>query len=537
MSSFGPALNGHGGQRAPDWLSPAADQAGLKRYLETVRERLWLVVLAVVVATGVAVLYVATTPKSYEAQASLLISPVSSADPTFAGLPVIRDSNDPTRDVETASQLVTTPQVARLAQQSLGSRDTPQQLLRRVSVLPVANSNIISITATGRSPASAARLANTFARAAVQDRTSTLHAQLDPEIARLRDQISRPGGADATLRQQLTSLQTLRASKDPTVSFTAPAQIPTSASAPKPKLSIAVGIIAGLVLGIGAAFAFQALDPRLRREQQLREAFRLPILARIPKESAARKKHGDSLAPQDLSPPTMEAYRSLRATVAALGASRRGSRSVLVTSPSAAEGKSTTAVNLASSLVIAGKRVILIEADLRRPSIARTLQVTAPHGIGSVLLGSVSLQEALITARPYGPYLQLLLADELGPGSTSMADRLSLPIAHTLIDEAKRLADYVIVDSPPLSEVLDALPLAQHADDVVLVVRLNKTPLAKLGRLGELLARHGITPAGFALVGVPQSSTDGYAYYAPAGSPRGSDAELQPLGREREPTA
>jgi capsular exopolysaccharide synthesis family protein len=187
---------------------------------------------------------------------------------------------------------------------------------------------------------------------------------------------------------------------------------------------------------------------------------------------------------------------------------------VLVTSPSPSEGKSTTAINLASSLALAGNSVILIEADLRRPSIGDALEVSAEHGTGSVLLGMANFRDSLVETKAYGRYLRLLLADKSGAASGFMADQLFLPAAENLVEEAKQLADYVIVDSPPLSEVIDALPLAQQVDEVLVVVRLGRTQLTKLQNLGELLARHDIEPVGFAVVGV-QATGDGY-YYTPA---------------------
>jgi receptor protein-tyrosine kinase len=274
------------------------------------------------------------------------------------------------------------------------------------------------------------------------------------------------------------------------------------------------------------------LDPRLRREEQLRRLYGLPILARIPKDARA---HGaGALAPESLSPSTIEAYRTLRATLAASRGHEMGSTSILVTSPSPSEGKTTSAINLASSLALAGNKVILIEADLRRPAVGKALGIEPRHGTGSVLLETVELQDALETTKAYGQYLQLLVADYSGAASGWMADRLFLPSTRRIVDEAKKLADYVIIDSPPLSEVIDALPLAQRADEVLVVVRLGKTQLTKLAHLAELLSRHSIRPVGFAVVGA-QTQTEGYYYAAPPqqrGGERGSGRE-----RSREPDA
>ena len=240
-----------------------------------------------------------------------------------------------------------------------------------------------------------------------------------------------------------------------------------------------------------------------------------------------------AIAPHQLSPAGVEAYRTLRATLTAGRWGDGRTRSVMITGASPSEGKSTTALNLAASMALAGKRVILIEADLRRPKIGSALGVRATRGIASVLIDGLPLGDALQTTDAYGENLRLLLVDRAGEW---MADQFSLPAARGLVDEAKEMADCVIIDSPPLTEVVDALPLVQMTDDLVIVVRLGRTQTTRLRRLGELLAQYRIKPAGFALVGV--SPTSEYGYYtterpmtiseeAPPGD-RGRAAALRP---------
>jgi capsular exopolysaccharide synthesis family protein len=185
---------------------------------------------------------------------------------------------------------------------------------------------------------------------------------------------------------------------------------------------------------------------------------------------------------------------------------------ILITGSSPSEGKTTTAVNLAASLALAGKRVILIESDLRRPVLGQTLGVQ-PEGGGvvSLLIENSTLSEALVQTSTYGPNLQLLLADYEGGW---IAELFSIPSAERMVADARRVADYVIIDSPPLNEVVDALPLARQADDVLIVVRLGITRLDKLRQLGELLAESRVRPAGFAVIGTPRPSRGEYHYYA-----------------------
>ena len=281
-------------------------------------------------------------------------------------------------------------------------------------------------------------------------------------------------------------------------------------------LTLAAGFFAGLVLGIGGAFAMNALDPRLRREEQLRELYSLPILARVPKEKRAPTftlgKRRLGIGPRErngarcrrASCPRRRSSRSARCARCSRAQRRDDgdSRSILVTGPSPSEGKTTTAINLASSLALAGNRVILIEADFRRPTVGEALGVRARVGIGDVLLGNVALEDALVPAPPFGDNLCALLVDR---ADDWLAEVLSLPAAEALLEDAKRLADYVVLDSPPLTQVIDAMPLARQVDDVVLVVRLGSSNLDPAGASrGPARAERRSGRAGFVVVGGPR---------------------------------
>ena len=493
-------------------MEPPAEQEGLTRFVETLRERIWIVVAIIALTTGIALLYVVTTDKVYEAEADVLISPIPSTENSgyaLAGLPA--PSSDPTRDVETAARQATTLEVAARVKDDIGLDSTPRELLNQVRAEPIAQSNLIAIIARQNSPEDAQKLANSFANQAVANRTDQMHTRIDAVLPGIHQSVDSATGDTQVLQDQIALLEGLRTQDDPTIRVETEADLPETPVAPRPVLSVAGGLLAGLVLGIAAAFAMQILDPRLRREEQLRRLYRLPILARVPEEAA---KKGSPLDPRSLSPFSTEAYRSLRTTLAATSPRGR-SRAVLVTGPSASEGKTTTAVNLAASLAAAGQSVILIEADLRRPAIGRALNVKPQNGgVVSVLLESVNLEDALMTARPY-EQLGLLLADYEGGWITEL---FGLDAAARLIEEARELADWVIVDSPPLTEVVDALPLARLVDSVLIVTRIGGSSLSAIRRLGELLAENGIKPVGFAVIGTAKPTRSGQ-YYLGGGSP------------------
>jgi Mrp family chromosome partitioning ATPase/capsular polysaccharide biosynthesis protein len=497
------------------WRRPQVGVSGLERYLHTLRERLPLIAAVTLATTLVAALYLAVAPDKYRAEADLLVAPAGQDDAALTGLPVIHESSDPTRDVETASRLVDSRDVAVRVKRRLGLDESVGQLLDDVSAEPVAQSNIVSVRAEADSPTLARQLANGFAREAVAERSQKLRVEIDRVLPRLREEIAAAedrGEDTQELSTQLVRLESIRETGDPTLRLETRANTPSSPFAPRPKLTLAAGFLAGLILGVGGAFAMNALDPRLRREEQLRELYTLPILARVPKEKRARtfsfgprrwgfgppEKIRRALPPGELSPTTLESFRTLRTMLAAQRGTDSESRSILVTGPSPFDGKTTTAINLASSLALAGNRVILIEADFRRPTVAEALGLQVRFGIGDVLLGNVALERALVPAPPFDYDLSVLL---VGRADDWLAEVLSLPAAEALLEEAKGLADYVVLDSPPLTQVIDAMPLARRADDVVVVVRLGSSNLGQLVRLGDLLDQNAIRPAGFVVVG------------------------------------
>jgi capsular exopolysaccharide synthesis family protein len=506
------------------WRRPQAESSGLERYFRVVRERAGLIALVTLITTLMAATYLVVATEKYEAEADLLVIPASRDDTALNGMGVIRESSDPTRDVETAARLVHSRNVADRVIKDLGLDQSANSLLGQVTAEPVAQSNIVAIRSTASSPGDARDIANGFATGVVAQRSEIVRAEAAKQIEGAREALKQAqdaGEPTAEREQLIAELQSIVTSGDPTMTVETKADAPPSPYSPRPMLTIIAGVFGGLILGIGGAFASNALDPRLRREEQLRELYSLPILARVPKEKRAptftlgkrrfgigpRERERRALPPGELSAATLESFRTLRTMLAAQRREDGNSRSILVTGPSPSEGKTTTAINLASSLALAGNRVILIEADFRRPTVGEALGVRARVGIGDVLLGNVALEDALVLAPPFGDNLCALLVDR---ADDWLAEVLSLPAAEALLEDAKRLADYVVLDSPPLTQVIDAMPLARKVDDVVLVTRLGSSNLSQLAHLGDLLDQNGIKPAGFVVVGGPGPEESSY---------------------------
>src|SRR3984885_13323040 len=299
---------------------------GVKRYLRTVVEHWWIVALCVVVCVGATALYVSGAQRRYRTSSEMLIPPVPAGTTTLVGLPVLFSSGDPTRDVLTASSLITTPQVAADVVSTLGLHESPSALLANVTATPVGQSNLVAVQASASSAAQAQRIANAFPQAVIATRAAALHQAIDAILPSLQAQAAKlPSslrGQPGTVQDQIDQLETLATRPDPTLTLAAAAVLPTSPYTPRAKLSILAGLFGGLILGICAAFAYQALDPRLRREEELRELFRIPILAEIPRERSRGSGTRRPILPTELSFGALEGYRTLRTTLVARAGGR-----------------------------------------------------------------------------------------------------------------------------------------------------------------------------------------------------------------------
>jgi capsular exopolysaccharide synthesis family protein len=506
-------------------LRSASDDQSLVRYWIVLRERVWVIAACTVLVFLAAVAYVEVAPRTYQAEAEMEVQAAASGDTALSALPILHQTGDPTEDVLTGASLVTTQPVGAAVVRSLRLKMSPGSALGAVVATPVGETGLVAVQAEASSPQLAQRLANAFVDETIALSTARMHAAIAGELPTLQAQLAAVPRAQrygaGTLGEQVQALEVLQHQNDPTLVNAAPALLPTAPSSPKTKLSLVAGLLGGLLVGIGAAFMFHALDPRVRREDQLRDRFGLPILARIPREPHTRPR---PLLPSELSPGAHEGYRTLRTTMAARAPSAE-SRAFLVTGSAPSEGKSTTAMGLAAALAQGGARVILIEADLRKPTLAASLNLKDFNGIDRVMIGKVELSKAIVPVRIDGAPVRVLAAQSSEHG---ISGGLSFAVVRKLVNDAKALADFVVIDSAPLTEVIDALPFAQAADEVLIVVRLDQTRLNKLAELDDLLSQHGVTRMGLVLIGEHPMRGPQYAYGSGTGSGNGGSRPSVP---------
>ena len=463
-----------------DWMQPPVEQEGLKRYVATLRERIWIVIATIVITTGIAILYVMTATEVYRVATELRVTPAPDEQTgVVASLPLLRKSADPTRDVETA--VAAGHQHRRRRAGQGGARLAAQR--RELSSAASPPSRLPSRTSWSSAPTPARpRRPRTSPTRSPSSRSSSRPTRSTPSSSDLIPRLEGPA------RRRPARLSER---KRPVAAARPPCRRPerlrpdafrscTEATPPSAPISPEAG-------------------PERRRRPLRRHDPRHRRGLRRPGARPAPSPRGAAAAPLPAADPRPDPQggeedrrpdRSARPLPRRLGglpnpsrdprgaAANHGdsARVILVTGSSPSEGKTTTAVNLATSLAAAGNSVILIESDLRRPSIGRALGVKPTYGVVSVLIESIDLEDALVTTEQFGSNLGLLLADYEGGW---ISELFALPAARQLIEDAREIADYVIVDSPPLTDVVDALPLASYVDDVLLVVRIGKTTLSQ----------------------------------------------------------
>jgi capsular polysaccharide biosynthesis protein/Mrp family chromosome partitioning ATPase len=495
---------------AADWVGAPPSSEGLRLYLDVLRARSWIVVLLVAIAVVSAAAVVSRTEKVYAAEADLLITPIPDANESLFGLGLVSESGDPTRDAETLAQLTTTDAVARRVRSRLALDQSAGSILNDVSAEPVAQSSIVTITARADDAEQAARLANTFARAAIDVRTERLHQLLDSVIPRLRRQLNQMRPADTraaeSLGAKLEDLETQRLLPDPTLHLESRAQPPSAPIAPRPLLTIAAAFIGALVLGIGVVLAAHVLDTRIEREEDLRR-YRIPILGRIPREPVRRRLgRSGPLRPDQLSLTTLDAFNRLASSLTARTDS--DTHSSFVTGAGPHEGKTTTAICLAASLGSLTDGVLLLEGDSRRPSVAQAFALDPGPDLTDVVNGRCRLGEAVHESDRLPAGVRVVVTE---PADIAAPAPVSPEVADTLVREAQELSNWLVVDGPALNYAPDLLPLAKRVDSLLLVVRLGTTRVRDLADLAELLVQQGITPDGFIVVGGKPRSF----YYSP----------------------
>ncbi len=544
----------------PPSPTPVATNLELRDYMTILRRRKALIALVTAVVVLVTVGYSLTRTPMYEARAQVLIDRRES-DAILGILPA--SDNDAIR---AEMQLMRSGRILTTIEKTLGY--LPDVKLQAAS----STTPGVVVSATDPDPEQAAKEANDFAEAYVAERRRITNEDLAAAISEIESQMGdlavdvaeaqrqiqelmveideTPASDQARIRLLQAQIDQLQVRADPANVATrqatlqgkldqlqtaltsttgrgrlvvATASVPREPVSPTPARDATLALFAGLALGVAAAFVRDYSDDTLRTKEDLDAATGgVPVLGIIPAIDEWRDRKTALL--ETVSHPNSaasEAYRGLRTSIEFVAVDQKVDV-IHVTSSTSGEGKSTTSANLAVTLARAGKRVILIDCDLRRPRLHHFFGMDNAVGFTSVVLGSSRIEDALQTV----PGVPGLLVLPSGPPPPNPSELLSTKTVRTKLDALARSSDYVVIDSPPLLPVSDSVVISSLADVTLLVVTARTTARRSLQRSIEMLTQVNAPLEGLVFNGVGSEGTYGYGYgygytaYAPSRAER-----------------
>ncbi|HVV36786.1 MAG TPA: polysaccharide biosynthesis tyrosine autokinase [Acidimicrobiales bacterium] len=453
----------------------------LQAFVSLIRRRWPIVVLAFVVCLTSSAALSASQTKQYSATARMFVSVPDVINVSQAVQAVQLTSDLMQSYAKMVDANITTGRVAN----RLSGRIPAAEIRGKVSAAAIPQTLLIDVKGGDSSPSLAADLTNQTAEA----------------LRSVIDQLGKPSGIEATIISR--------------------ASVPSKPVSPQPARDLAVGSFLGLALGLAVALAMDALDRTIREEEVASEIFGAPVLCSIPKQ---RNLAADPLvALKPGGSPTGEAYRALR-TAIRFRESAQALKTVLVTSAAAGDGKSTIASNLAIAMSLDGARTILIDADLRRTRLNSIFDIEPGPGLTEVLLGKMPLEDALV---PFSRGLSIL---QVGNYTLNPSEALGSQVMVKVLEEAKRLADIVIVDAPPILPVADPAVLAALVDGTVIVCRWHRTSLHAAGSTRSMLDNVGADVIGVVLNAEGGGRSNNY-YRHYSNRPQHRRGERQPAAK------
>ena len=503
-------------------LAPEVD---LREYVRVLRSRKWLILGVVVVVLGSALAFSLRQTPTYTAEGRVLVK-------QLPGTPFL--------NVATEAEVLSSAAIAELAVLELGADVSPERLLERLEVVPVADeasTDVLDVSYSSSDPEFAAAAVNAFSESYIEHRRDTALAGARAEeqalanrVEELRRQLNdlseriEAARADnraaevATLESERTvaaaQLGSLQQQLDTVVASTVgvsggeileAAQVPSAPTSPNHVRNGALGLFLGLALGVGLALVRERLEDSFRGREEVERGLGAPVLATVGRYSLPKK--GSRLVTlADERSPASEAYRNLRTNLE-FTAMQHGARVMLITSPAAAEGKTSTAVNLAATLAATERNVVLVSADLRKPTLETYLAVDRSPGLSDWLLGDVEDLVSIIQRS------DVAAVDVVASGAipSNPAEILTSFRLQEIVSQLTSKYDIVIFDAPPVLPVADAVILASRIGAAVLVLDSSKTGKSAAVHAREQLERVGARVLGVVLNAV-EVGTNSYYY-------------------------
>lgn len=444
----------------------------LRDYVAVLRKYWVSIVTVTLLGIVIAALVTIFTPPTYTSRTAVFIS-VRGGD--SAG-ELLQGANYATNQVRSYAQVATTPTVLQPVIDKLGLATTPARLAEAVTASIPTNTAIVEVSVVDRDAELSARIAQ-----ATSEQLVATVDQLSP--------------SDATGKRAVVA------------TIVTPATVPLEKTSPRASLNLAVGLLVGLMLGFGQAVLRNTLDRSVRTEEGVARATDHSVIAKIPFDPDA----ADHPLVMFTDPHSLraEAYRKLRTNLRFLDIARGTDRnSFVVTSSVAGEGKSTTSINLASTLAEGGEKVLLVDADLRRSTVAKYLNIEGSVGLTTVLIGRAALEDVV---QPIGNgTFHVVAAGEIPPNP---AELLASDAMRRLLEEATQRYDTVVLDAAPLLPVTDAAILSTLTGGALIVAGSGTVTVPELADSIATLEQVNGSTLGIVLNKAKVGGGDGYYYH------------------------
>lgn len=429
-------------------VKQVSDSMSFADLLGILRKHLITLVVTFAVVFGVTVLYTAMSPVKYTANTQLFASYDSSNESTSSA-EQYNGSSYIMNQIQSYPDLAKTSAVLQPVIDELHLSVNAKQLASQVSVTNPSNTVFVNISVTDQDPSAAARIADSVANSLSEVIEKSLYSN----------------GAHSSVK----------------LSIVEPAAVPSSPSSPKWTFNILAGIAGGLIIGILAALLKNVLSKKIHDEDEVTDIINAPVIGRVVKDDVLA---GTSPAVVcEPGSPIAEDFRRIRTNLSfSTPVDGTDCRLVVVTSAGASEGKTTVTVNIAAALAEDGARVLLIDADLRHPSVAHKLAIDGSAGLTHVLSGQASVKDVI--QRYWKPNLHIMPAGPKPPNASAL---LNSPMMSTLLENAIRQYDYVLIDTAPMVVANDAVIFMRQGGALVMVCRREQTIKHDLRVIGEEL--------------------------------------------------
>jgi capsular exopolysaccharide synthesis family protein len=487
------------------------EPSALEKTTRLLARRKWIVLQAVVLLPAVVLALSLSERKSYTATASLLFR--NSETPTTL--------SDPARDAATNQELVSLPTVAQRTSRALRGALTESQVSKSVEIHASELSDVVKISATAAKPRLAARLANAYGQEYIAFRQLADRQRIQDGITVVQRSLAvlPPEQVNGTqgkqLRDRLEQLTVSQALQTGNAELVQRAGIPQQPSSPKTQRNVILGLIGGLLIGFGLAAALERIDQRVKTLEELERMFDLPVLARVPR-SRSLAADLERLPQRPLEGSAAEAFRTLRVNLRYFAVERE-LQTILVASPLAGDGKSTVSWYLAVAMASMGDKVVVVEADLHKPSLVPASEEAVDVGLSAVLVDYASLDDALFEVPLQAPFarggaraLSIIPSGGLPPNPAELLESKRM---RTVLSELKSRFDFVVIDTPPLSVVSDALSLVPEASGVLVVTAVGRATRRSIIDFNQQMLLLRTKPLGIVVNYFPALEPSDYGYY------------------------